>query len=438
MGDDLDLFPKRENLDPFSFGKKEKPANEEKAEAGDELFGQEERPSGSPPDLPPDLSLDHLTVDSSEVTPELPDLPDLTSDGQEEAAPAAAPGMPAFDSPPPVAPLAPDAAIDRMEGNLSDGPISEEKTFDEPFLEQEQVLENAGEKSARKSPSPFLVIGGALIIIIGLLYGALTYLKKDKTTGTITSAPPASIEVVESTPEPAPVPEPETEVLQGQTETQPPVETTVPTEVETAPPEPAAEAVPEITPVAMEPASKPESVPAAPSPVEGSQVEEPSPESAQIAVTGMVQYSIQVGAFILDSSVAELEKKLRGLGYDPFLKKGSTTAMMNMLTVGPFGNIDDARAALSRLKEAGVDSNMRRRNDGTAIINAGSYLLETNATSIMRRIRSLGYPVKLLKQEARLPMTFVRVGRYPGMDDATSAKEELKGRGFDGIVVKLQ
>ena len=435
MGDDFDLFPKRENLDPFSFGKKEKAADEEKAEAGDELFGQEERPSGSPPDLPPDLSLDHLTLDSSEVTPELPDLP---SGGQEETAPAAASGMPSLDSAPPAAPLAPDAAIDRMEGNLSDGPISEEKTFDEPFLEQEQVLENVGEKSARKSPSPFLVIGGALIIIIGLLYGALTYLKKDKATGTITSTPPASIAVVEPTPEPAPLPEPETDDVQGRTETEPPVETTPPTEVEAAPSEPAAEAVPETTPAAMESASIPEAVPAAPSPVEGSQVNGSSPESAQIAATGMVEYSIQVGAFILDSSVAELEKKLRGLGYDPFLKEGSTTAMMNMLTVGPFGNIGDARAALSRLKEAGVDSNLRRRNDGTAIINAGSYLLETNATSIMRRIRSLGYPVKLLKQEANLPMTFVRVGRYPGMDDATSAKEELKGRGLDGIVVKLQ
>ena len=40
MGDDFDLFPKRENLDPFAFGKKEKAADAEKAEAGDELFGQ--------------------------------------------------------------------------------------------------------------------------------------------------------------------------------------------------------------------------------------------------------------------------------------------------------------------------------------------------------------------------------------------------------------
>ena len=112
--------------------------------------------------------------------------------------------------------------------------------------------------------------------------------------------------------------------------------------------------------------------------------------------------------------------------------------MMNMLTVGPFGNVNDARAALTRLKEAGVDSNMRRRNDGGAIINAGSYLLEENATSIMKKVRSMGYPVKLLKREARLPMTFVRVGRYPDRDDAAIAKQELKDKGLEGIVVKLQ
>jgi cell division protein FtsN len=113
-------------------------------------------------------------------------------------------------------------------------------------------------------------------------------------------------------------------------------------------------------------------------------------------------------------------------------------AMMNMLTVGPFASVAEARTALTRLKGAGVDSNLRRRADGGAIVNAGSYLLEENANSVMKKIRSLGYPVRMSKSEARLPMTFVRVGRYPEMGDASSVREELKGKGFDAIVVKLQ
>ena len=40
MGDDFDLFPKRENLDPFSFGTREKKSEAEQAEKGtEELFG---------------------------------------------------------------------------------------------------------------------------------------------------------------------------------------------------------------------------------------------------------------------------------------------------------------------------------------------------------------------------------------------------------------
>jgi len=259
-----------------------------------------------------------------------------------------------------------------------------------------------------------VVIGGAIIIIIGLLYGALTYLKRDKAPTPVATLPPVSVAVTLPKPEPIPVPELETVVAEAEPEVQ--------AEVEVTPPEPAADPDQKTPPVT----------------VESTPVAEPSPKPASVAIAGEMRYSVQVGAFILDSSVAELEKKLNELGYDSFVKKGSTTAMMNMLTVGPFGKIDDGRTALSRLKRAGVDSNMRRRNDGSVIINAGSYLLEENATSIMKKIRALGYPVKLLKREARLPMTFVRVGRYSVMDEATSAKNELKGKGLDGIVVKLQ
>jgi len=410
MGDDFDLFPKRENLDPFSFGKKDKTTESDKAENAGEHFGQEEQAPGPLTDLLPDLPSDTLPIGSPEEPLPLSDLPP----GEPIAAPSSVPGMPPLQPPPPPTPTLPDVAPDPLDGILSEGPISEEKTFDEPVFEQDQVQEGKGEKGARKSPSPFVVIGGAIIIIIGLLYGALTYLKRDKAPTPVATLPPVSVAVTLPKPEPIPVPELETVVAEAEPEVQ--------AEVEVTPPEPAADPdqkTPQVT-------------------VESTPVAEPSPKPASVAIAGEMRYSVQVGAFILDSSVAELEKKLNELGYDSFVKKGSTTAMMNMLTVGPFGKIDDGRTALSRLKRAGVDSNMRRRNDGSVIINAGSYLLEENATSIMKKIRALGYPVKLLKREARLPMTFVRVGRYSVMDEATSAKNELKGKGLDGIVVKLQ
>ena len=411
MGDDFDLFPKRENLDPFSFGKKEKNSESEKDEGSDELFGKDEQIPEAAPDLPVDIP-----ADTPVASPESP--PPLTSPPLADQEPFSAPppaATPPLEHPPPPVQPEPDPPQDFVDDVASDGPISEDKTFDEPVFMQEQAAEERVEKDSRKSPSPFVVVGGALIIIILLLYGALTYLKKDKPQDPqvlppVASAPVTPVPAPE--PAPAPAPEPEAPESPASTQAQTPVETSVPA----AAPAPVSE--PEAVAEQAEVAAVPETPPAA------------APEG--------VQYSVQAGAFILNSSVVELEKKLRGLGFDPFLKKGSTTAMMNMLTVGPFGTETEARTALSRLKAAGVDSNVRRRNDGSAIIMAGSYLLEENATSVMKKVRSLGYPIELSKREAKLPMTFVRVGRYSTMDEANKLKAELKGKGLEGIVVKLQ
>lgn len=412
MGDDFDLFPKRENLDPFSFGKKDKDPETEKPEGSDELFGQEEQAPGALPDISVDVPSD-LPAEPPDVSPSLPDLP---LDGPEIPAPQPESAVPPVYVSPSQPPPAPGAAPDQLDGIISDGPISDEKTFDEPAFEQKKTVEKKGRRT-KKSPSPFIIVGGALIIIIGLLYAALTYLKKDKPPIPTATSPQVSVAVVPVEQPPAPLPEPEsTEPVVTSEAEQPPVSIEQPVKEEVEAPEPVVDEVQETVPVITD--------------------AKPAPELPPAAVEAGVQYSLQVGAFILNSSVVDLENKLRGLGYEPYLKKGSTTAMMNMLTVGPFGKVEEARSALSRLKAAGVDSNMRQRSDGSSIINAGSYLLEENAGRVMKKIRSLGYPVKLLKREAKLPMTFVRIGQYQDLDEANSAKAELKGKGLDGIVVK--
>ncbi|MGD8353766.1 MAG: SPOR domain-containing protein [Pseudomonadota bacterium] len=426
MGDDFDLFPKRENLDPFSFGKKEKSSEKDKAESGEELFGQSEPESGELPDLGEDLSGQPPLVTPEDAS----QLPEIPLEGQK--APPESPAEKPLSEPPPVqhsSVPATGAEPDYMSGILADGPISEEKTFDEPVLQQPTDDDQDAPKR-RKSASPFIVVSGALIIIIGLLYGALTYLKNDKPQVPRISQPQVSVPVPPVAPQPAPAPEAVAPEAVAPEEPSTAVEVTAPEAGSAGNPEQAASIAAETAPETAEPGQ--------PTPAESPPAEsvQPAPEPAPAA--DGAQYSVQVGAFILDSSVAELEKKLRGLGYEPILKKGSTTAMMNMLTVGPFANAAEARQALAKLKDSGVDSNMRQRSDGTAIINAGSYLLEENATNVMKKVRSLGYPVRMSKNEARLPMTFVRVGQYEGMEEANGAKGELEGKGLDGIVVKLQ
>ena len=390
MGDDFDLFPKRENLDPFSFKTREK--KPEQQEESEKLFDQEEKPS---PPLP-DLSPGEPVTEKEEIKDALPSL-----------------------EPPPL----PEPPLESTFDPQPTGPISEEKTFDEPVLAAEPEPEEPGRKRG-KTASPFLVIGGALIIIIGLLYGALTFLKRDKPPVPTLPAPAVSVVVEPQTSAPVPVPEPEPQE-------QVPEE---PTEAAQPAPEPAEAGQPEqqVPPATPPQQEKPETQTAP-------DVQTPPVETAALTpAQDGARYSVQVGALILESSVQGLEKRVEALGYETFRKVGSTTATMNMLTVGPFSSMDDARGALAQLKKSGIESNLIRRQGTGAVIHAGSFLLAENASAIERRISSMGYPVELSKREAKLPLTFVRVGRFQSFDEAGSLRDELKGKGLDAIIVELQ
>ena len=129
MGDDFDLFPKRENLDPFSFGKKEKQTDKEREDRGEELFGQEDKKPETVPDLPIDLP-----DETPEVAPAPPDLP---LGGQRESV------FPPSDQPMTDASLEADQPPDFVDEIVADGPITESKTFDEPVFEHDEVKGDA-------------------------------------------------------------------------------------------------------------------------------------------------------------------------------------------------------------------------------------------------------------------------------------------------------
>jgi cell division protein FtsN len=397
MGDDFDLFPKRENLDPFSFGTKEKAEETPDGATEDEVFGQET--AGQPAITPP-------------PQPELPPLGGEPSvDIPEAQPPQPQPPVPEPFSPPEPAPApAAEPAVDVAS------PFEIESSGMEEPVEEFPVDEAADTGEGRKSPSPFILIGGALVVFIGVLYGVYTiFLKKDPPPPT---PPPVAIQVKPQPVAPPPAPEPS------------PTEAPEPAAPEASPAEPAPEPVKEVPQIAI---PEPQSAPPA---VEPPEPPPPEPPPAMISETG--NYSVQAGALILKSSVKELARKLESMGHTPIYKDGSTTAMMNMLSVGPFDTVAQATAARERIRAAGVDTTLRRKAGGGAVINAGSYLLEGNAKSITRKIRSLGYPVQMTKKEAELGMTIVRVGRFDSKDEAVRVKDELKTGGLDAIVVKLK
>ncbi len=431
MGDDFDLFPKRESLDPFSFDSKEKEKDQQAREQEpkederpdhDILFGQEflqppepgEEPvrtpldQSSPPEtVPPDEGLSSEDVPADDIL--LDELP-----GTEEPLRGA------------------------LEPPIS-GPIPDDQSgYGVPG--QGEVDQKA---AGGRRPSPFVTVGGAILLILLILYGVLTYLQK----GSRSSAPsqsPGSVTMK--------VPERPAETPANKPTAAKSVEGRAAPAVQNQASKPPEITAPEEKPRGSEIPPQEEPVKPTPKPAPTGQAvtkAEPAPERPQEA-TAKVQapavskqqplasFTVQVGALLLKSSVKELENKLAGLGYEPFFREGSTNAMMHYLSVGPFAQRSEAQDALARIRKAGYEGNLANRSGGGAVIFAGSFLLEKNARTVMDGIRRLGYPVRLTKKETRMPMTFVRVGKFSTKDRAVEMRAELQRKGFDAIVVKLR
>ncbi|NOY87431.1 MAG: hypothetical protein GXP52_09035, partial [Deltaproteobacteria bacterium] len=360
MDDDFDLFPKRDNLDPFSFGQKENgPKEEEKPEEPTDLvFGRKEEDAA---DSLPDLDVDKILTEP------------YSSDREPE---------------PPMA-----------------GPIPDEQSGIGIPPAEDDLGSGGGAGPGKRKPSPFVLIGGALVIIVLILWVALNYLHQSKRTASRVRAPAVNSVTVKMKKLPQ--------------NTAPRATPPVPKQVPVPAPEPSKAPVLKPAPV---PAPKSAQAPAI------KPVTTPSPQNTMAVVERVEgKYSVQVGACILRSSVKELEKKLAAAGYDPLYKKGSTQAMMHFLTVGPFASSSEAKRVLSDLKQAKIEANLSRVSGGGTVINAGSYLLEGNARMIMTRIQKMGYRVRLTKRETTLPMTFVRVGKFQTRLEAASFSDELKG-----------
>jgi len=376
MGDDFDLFPKRENLDPFSFGKQEKKGEKDEEDENFDLFGLEEDASPEPPPPPP-----------------------------------------------------PDDPEEKV-------PTPEEETFDEPIREMEPEEEKPV-RIRKKTSSPFVLIGGAIIIILGLLYFAWQTLIPDVPPTPAVDQAPAAVAVKPPAAPPVPAPEPEKAVSPEVVKPAPEPVQAPPSPTEAVPSEPGpggptAAKEPEEPAVAQEPkeameAREPEEPPA--------ETSSPPPSAAQVEKG---RYSVQLGALILEPSVRDLEKQVAGLGYETFRETGSTLRTMNIVTAGPFPEMGEGRKALSRIKASGIDSTLTQRSSGEVVVNAGSFLLEKNADMISGKIQDMGFPVIRDKKEVRLPVTFLRTGHFQKADEAGRVRDELKEKGLDALVVEVQ
>jgi SPOR domain len=315
---------------------------------------------------------------------------------------------------------------------------NEDFTFEEEsFLEAEALEESAPSEgpftlAADEDESPPVKQNSLLrilllVLLLVVLGGAAFY----HFIGVPESAPPvAAVAQKQPVSVPAPPAASAPETKQVATSADQPAATMNPAAVPVpAKPEAAKPAV-AISPVKAPPAtsSKTAPVPAiAPTAL--------APAASAVAVAATPEhFTLRSGAYLLASSLAEVEKVIRKLGYEPVCTPVQRQVAMTRLKVGTYPPAE-AAAKLASLASAAPDSFVLT-HDGRATVYAGSYLILDQARSYADHLYSQG--IRVEEEPARVKKTLQRVsfGDFANRKEAEAAAARARAANLEAAVVK--
>jgi len=311
-----------------------------------------------------------------------------------------------------------ESLVGDILGAEGEGPLSSFPKEDR----SEESAELPEEKGAKKKKTGPLLV---LLLLLAAAYGTYAYIIPGYFPELLSPSQPA-------TPVRAPAPAPERIAVK-------------PPQKQAAPkPAPAEEPK-----VATEKA-KVESMPAGTAPVK----EEVKPESgpkkalaipaekprvakAPLPVEGDQGFLVQAGAFIFESNIKGPISKIMEAGYTPRVKTSYKLIPMNRLTVGGWGNFEEANTAALDLLEQGYKRAkvLPLSKDKFAVL-IGSYYYKHLAVEESIILEVKGFDTEIVEKPVRMKVYHILLGPYADAEELAKVEEALKEKGLETAVLK--
>lgn len=190
--------------------------------------------------------------------------------------------------------------------------------------------------------------------------------------------------------------------------------------------------------------SKPEQKPAAPAKAGAAPPAAPAkPESAKAptkpapapAVAPPTNFSLQVGAMVMEENAESLKRKLDEGGFSSVIRKGTAFVAKQVVTVGEPTGKREAEELSRRLNVDGFPSQLLAvGNKYTPQI--GAFFNLDEAIDLARELQKKNYHPKITSKPANTVVFQVRHGKFDSRTAALRRGEELKAKGFNFLVVR--
>jgi len=152
--------------------------------------------------------------------------------------------------------------------------------------------------------------------------------------------------------------------------------------------------------------------------------------------TGKDKFTLLIGVYVLEKSMAPEKAKLKAAGLSPVTRKGPVKMEpMTRLFVGEFDNRAQATEELQRLRKLTRDAFILPGKDKYAVY-AGSYFTKGRAESELNRLIKQG--VKPIIQKTEAPVSTIRLtaGSFSSRKGAEEKSLSLKKQGIKAFIVR--
>lgn len=159
-----------------------------------------------------------------------------------------------------------------------------------------------------------------------------------------------------------------------------------------------------------------------------------STSPAATAGTGSAHFTLRSGAYLLRSSLAQVEKRVRKLGYQPVLTPVRREVAMTRLRVGTYQPAE-AAAKLASLAKAAPDSFVLT-HDGKSTVYVGSYLILDQARRYADQLYGQGIRVEEEPATVMQTLQLVSFGEFTNRKEAAAAAAKARAANLKAAVIE--
>lgn len=147
------------------------------------------------------------------------------------------------------------------------------------------------------------------------------------------------------------------------------------------------------------------------------------------------EFTVQVGAYAAQPTLAEAKKKVRALGYEPQVREVQTTRSLTRLRVGTFFP-SQGEAKLAEIRQLGDSEPFFLMDGDLMVVYAGTFQTREHAQRFAGQLQKQGVHVEEENVRAAVPLSIVRFGDFATRAEAEAAAARARDMGMETLIVK--